>query len=423
MDEKEERKRLRRERIRRRYDNSSPREASNLSPVDESIDENSNYNNNKEKSEHQISKSLAHLVRKKKESLDTITRFRISVFKNETERRQREELSREERHRLTQPNVENANADIIAADNTSKSDENELSWELLKEIDNPMALHKAMEKKRSSYEYMIGKADTIINELKRKLIEKDEAYLDNLRRQNDVTNNLQQSMDRVIEDLQTHYFNELKSIEDTLVDDRARRIKNQVETIKDLVDNKARSIEHNLQELMTRRGERQNAIICNQDKATQAYNDLKNNLYAQVNKLECELAISRGMYQVNSDQIEYNQRATAAKNSENEEKVKKRKKRILMYKEELSKELEQSKASDLQEKKRNDILDQDCRRLEGQYNNLLSKLHRFEIVEEQKYAAAAAMHQEEIDILSSRITDAKEVVANEFDKRYVSQIK
>lgn len=405
MDEKEERKRLRRDRIRRRYDNS-PREAANLSLVDKSIDE-----DEKETSEHQISESLAHLTRKKKESIETITRFRISVFQCETERRCLEEVSREERHQLTQTSDENPNH------NTKSQSRNNLSWDSIIEIDNPMELHKAMEEMRSLYEDMIDKNDVIINELKRNLIMKDEEYLDNLRKQNDVTSRLQLSMDRAIEDLQTHYYNELKSIEDTLVDDRARRIEKQVGATKELVENKAKNIEHNLQELMKRKEEKQNVVMCNQDKATQAYNDLKNNIYAKVNKLECELAISRGIYQVNSDQIEYNQRATAAKNTENEEKVKKRKKRILMYKEELSKELEQSKTSELKEKRRNDILDQDCRRLEGQYNNLLSKLHRFEIVEEQKYTAAAVMHQEEINILSKRIMDAKEIVANEFDKR------
>ena len=111
------------------------------------------------------------------------------------------------------------------------------------------------------------------------------------------------------------------------------------------------------------------------------------------------------------------QRSTAANNTGGEEKIKKRKKRIALYKEELSKELDHSRASDIQEKKKNDILSQDCRRLEGQFNNLLSKLHRFEIVEGQKYSAAAAMHEEEINVLSERISNAKTEVASDFTER------
>jgi hypothetical protein len=403
MDEKEERKRLRRERIRRRYDNS-PRESTNLSSVDESINKNA-----KEKSEQQIVDSLARLVKRKKEGLDTVTRFRINVVKCETERRLTEELCREERYLLSQQKKD--------CDKNDNNTQKELSWESLVNIDNPMELFEAMEKMKSLYNNKFRKSDVVIENLRTKLIEKDEAYLENLRRQNRVITDLQSSMDDTKQDLQVHYYNEMKSIEEALVDDRASRIENQLTTLNELVKNKAKTLEQSLEDLMKRREDKQNITVCNQDNATRAYNDLKSNLYAKVNKLECDLAISRGMYQANSDQIEYNLRAISAKNTESEDKVKKRKKRILMYKEELSKELDQSKASDVQEKRRNDVLDNDCRRLEGQYNNLLSKLHRFEIVEEQKYSAAEAMHQEEMNTLSMRILNAKEKVTSDFSRR------
>lgn len=398
MNEKEERKRIRRERIRRRFDNS-PQEVAQLSPVSES-------KSKKENSEIQVLESLAFLVKKKKDDLDTVTHFRVDSVQNETDRRLKEEEFRERRYQISEPNGK--------IDTNDEIERLQLSWESLLQIDKPLDLFGEMTSIKSSYNHVLDQKDTIISELKKQLIEKDEAYLDNLRKQSDITTQLQFSMDNSMLDLQTHYCNELKSIKDTLVDDRTLRIQSQLKMLNELVENKAKHIEYGLEELMRRREEKQNVLECSQDKTTQVYNDLKTNLYAQVNKLECELAISRAIYQANSDQIEYNQRSTAANNAESEEKIKKRKKRIALYKEELSKELDHSRASDVQEKRKNDILTQDCRRLEGQYNNLLSKLHRFEIVEGQKYSAAAAMHEEEINALSERISNSKVEVANDF---------
>lgn len=401
MNEKEERKRIRRERIRRRFDNS-PREASQLSPVSESKSE-------KEKSEIQILESLAILVKKKKDNLNAVTQFRVDSTQNETERRLEEEASREKRLKMSELGG--------SLDTNDEIERFQVSWESLIHIDKPLNLFGEMTNIKSSYGDVLDRKDIIINELKKELIEKDEAYLDNLRKQSDVTTRLQFSMDNSMQDLQTHYYNELKSIEDTLIDDRTIRIQSQLKILNDLVEIKAKRLEYGLEELMKRREEKQSVVLCSQDKTAQVYNDLKSNLHAQVNRLECELAISRATYQANSDQIEYNQRSTAANNAENEEKIKKRKKRIAFYKEELSKELDQSRASDVQEKRKNDILNQDCRRLEGQFNNLLSKLHRFELVEGQKYSAAKAMHEEEINLFLKRISSAKTEVASDFAER------
>lgn len=400
-DNKEARIRLRRERIRRRYDDS-PKESTELSRPSDRV------TFSDETSERQIFESLQHLAKVKKDSLDTISRFRINVSNLENERRVEEESLRESRFRSAQCDE--------GAESSNKLD---ARWDNLSLVDNPIDLFDEMEEIRVLHLNTLRQSDIIVNDLKGKLIERDEAFIDNLREQAKHINELQTTIDKATMDLETHYCDELKSIEEAFVEDRASKIQDQAKNLSLLVENKMKNLEHSLEELFRRKHEKQKISSQHQDEATKTYNELKTDLYEQVNKIECDLAISQGMYAANSDQIEYNLRATAAKNKESEEKIKKKKKRIAQYKEELNKVLERSKKSDIQESKRNEVLDDDCIRLEGQFKNLLDKLHRFEIVEEQKYSATEAMHQEDIGQLLDKMNMSKKRVLNDFGIRYV----
>lgn len=398
MNEKEERKRVRRERIRRRFEKSQ-RENVQLSTIGKNENKSKSEN---EKCDNQIMESLALLMKKKQEVLDAVSNFKADSVKNETVRRLGEESAREKRYRLADTKGE--------VDDDIKQMQN--SWESLKSIEDPMDLFTGMGNMHSSYNDVLLRMDEVINQLKQQLVEKDEAYLENLRRQYDVTTQLQSSIDKSILDLQMQYHNELKSILDSLVDDRARRVNYQLETLKESVQNKALRLQTSLKVLPIRRDEKLEVIKSRQGETNLAYNNLKSTLHGQVNELERDLAVSRSVYQVNADQLEYNLRAICEKNIESEDKIKKRKKLILSHKEELSKELERSKSSDTNEKRKNCVLNQDCTRLECQYNNLLNKLHRFETLNGQKYVAAAAMHEDDISSLSNRIMNAKKEVTS-----------
>ncbi len=110
----------------------------------------------------------------------------------------------------------------------------------------------------------------------------------------------------------------------------------------------------------------------------------------------------------------YKHREAESKNAESEQKIKKLKKRSLQLKELVADELDKTQRYEERQVKRNCSLEADCRRLEAQYTNLLSKLHRFEVLEDQKYSAAVSMHEEEINIISKRIQSTRAAVAEHF---------
>jgi hypothetical protein len=406
MDDKEERKRIRRERVRRRLE-KAPQEVIPLATVsDQDNDNNVAFKRNK--SDTQILESLEFLIKQKEESLDNVTSLRVAVINSENERRIRDHLSSEQRHQTKQ-----------SLEKYSKNSINglQLSFRSMIEYDNNSDLLKDIMNARDTYNKTTGEMEDIISQLKKQLMHKDEEYLANLRRQSEVISQIESLTEKTRLTLQSNYHNQLASIQESFFDGRRNRIKDQIKALDDFMGVKGRRLQQSLEGVVSRREEMQRILNRNQDKTMQVYTGLKASLYTQVYRLERDLSISKAMYDTNSDQIEYNQRAIAEKNLESEETVKIRKKKIVMYKETLSKELCHSKETDIIQSKRNEILHQDCSRLEGQYNNLLSKLHRFEIVEGQKYSAAAAMYQEEIKRLIMKIAIAKNKVAHDFNAR------
>ena len=406
MNEKEERKRIRRERVHRRLDKKSGK-AVRLSPIGETEH---TKTIEKGKSELQVQESLGFLVKKKQDAIRTVTQFRVNDLNHENKRRLLEQKSQVERSKLAQSLKDNVHADIMRT---------ETSWEELTQINNAMDLFQGMEQAKQGHVHVSNKMDEFIEVLRQQLIGKEEDYLLNLTHQSDVTTQLQVAMDNVKMELQNNYLNELKSIQETFVDERANKVQTHLKALNDLVDKKTLLLANSLKGLVMRRDEKLNIIKQNQDETASTINDLKASLHAHVNSLEIDLAISKSMYHTNSDQLEYNLRATAARISENEDKIMKRKKKIIQFKEELNKDLKVSKEIDLKERRKNVSLNQDCSRLEGQYNNLLSKLYRFEMVEGQKYTAALAMHQDEINQLSNQILDTQREVSSHFSQRYV----
>jgi DNA anti-recombination protein RmuC len=108
---------------------------------------------------------------------------------------------------------------------------------------------------------------------------------------------------------------------------------------------------------------------------------------------------------VNADQLQYDHKELASHNTEIESRIKKTKRCIIKLKEELNREFTDSKMVEEKDRKKIRCLESDCTRMEGQFNNLLLKIQRFEEQEEQKFNSSYAMHDEESKVLERKIRD------------------
>lgn len=361
--------------------------------------ENSSSDDEVLKSDQQIAESVSQLQRKKENHTRDVTSTRVKVNKEESLRRICHEIKRREI-------IEKAR-DGGKQENICDSAGIETNWDDITHNEDIRNVHNTMKKIKETYDDIIEKKNSLLEDFLCQLKQQDHTYLESLRNQTDTINHARELSTKQISAIKAFSDQELKSINEAFRDDRRNLINDHSAHLKSLADKKRSLIEQSVKTLELRNLDREKKIGNAYDEVNKEYNALREKLQDQVVQLEREWSISRGLHMVSADQIEYDHREIETKNFESEQRIKKNKKRIVQFKENLNKELDRSKTTEKKDRKKNDCLELDCRRLEGQYQNLLSKLHRFELSEDQKYYSALAMHKEELTLFSSLISNTR----------------
>jgi hypothetical protein len=400
MSSKEERIERRREIIQKRYyeNYTNEHQCNEEASVNES--EGKSLDHERLLSEQQIAESLSQLHRRKDDHIKDTKSIREEVDGDENARRTQYE---KERSKL----IEKAKCGGLN-DGVSI----EIVWDISEDetTTRMRELHEKMEEIKKNYNDILAEKDSLIDDFEDKLKHQDQIYLEGLRKQEHTIDLTQKMAKKQISAIKKFCDDELKAIEEAFQEDRRILINEQTIHLKSLADKKREAVKGSLQTMQSRKQEKDRKILNTYDSVNEEYNALRNKLQDQVSKLEREWSVSRGLHVVSADQIEYDHREIETKNSESEQKIKRNKKRIVQFKEELNRELERTRTTEKKERKKNDSLELDCRRLEGQYRNLLSKLHRFEVCEGQKYFSALSMHREEASMLSIRIRDVRDEI-------------
>ena len=403
MNDKEERIKRRREIIQKQRENVTKKEVDNLA----STTETSPSDHQDLKSEQQIADSLSQLRHRKANLISEVTYIRINVDRRECSRRIEHENSRNE-------NLSQARAE----DGKAHSDSDTKWGDVINQGADLKQVHDAMEHIRGNYDDILQRKDNLIEDFRCKLRQQDHLYLETLREYERIIDRTRELTTDQTLAIQKLCKDESKSIDEAFREDRRILIDEQSTQLKSLMEKKRCDVVTSLTSMQGRMGTKEQSLLTTHDKVTEEYNVLRNKLQEQVAELEREWSVSRGLYSVSTDQIEYDHREIETRNAENEHKIKKSKKRIIQFKEELNRELDRTRSAEEKERRKNGSLELDCRRLEGQYSNLLSKLHRFELLEDQKFSSALSMHKEEAKSLSNRITDVRGIITdNFFDQR------
>ncbi len=410
MSAREDRIRRRREIIQKRCSENATKgdQDDKDSTTSESIEKDSN--NECLKSEQQIAESLSQLKRRKDNHIQDATSIRVKVDREENVRRIERESYRSKI---------NEKAKAVLKQNLNIDGSTKIDWDALdpgtvelKEIYNNM------EKIKNNYDEILAEKDCLIEEFRLELKQQDQLYLESLKNQEETIDRTREMTSKQISAIKTFCDDELKAIDESFQEDRRHLIQEHAAHLKSLAAKKRSAADESLRAASDRKDEKEKKILDAHDAVNAEYNALRDKLQDQVAQLEREWSVSRGLYLVSADQIDYDHREIETKNSESEQKIKRNKKRIIQFKEELNRELDKTKTTEQKETKKNDSLELDCRRLEGQYRNLLSKLHRFEVSEDQKYYSALSMHKEEATTLSDRIRKVKDEIMGLFDVRY-----
>ena len=401
MSEKEERIKRRRETIQKRRDNAGKVKADNSETTNSVTSPSSGHEHLK--SEQQIVESISHLRRRKESLFKELSSIRIDVDSRENSHRIECESRRNDILKQTKEGIDIGNDDIAALSKHDKQDSDDIK-----------ETHETMEMIRKKYNAILDNKDIVIEVFKKKLRDHDHDYLETLKKHESIIDNIRDLTMDQISVMQKLRVDELKSIDEAFREDRRALIEEHSINLKTLMEKKESIVVSSLDSIQNRMDEKEKRILQAHDTVSKEYNDLRDKLQEQVTQLEREWSVSRGLYSVSIDQIEYDHREIQSKNTESENRIKKSKKRIVQFKEELNRELDRTRTAEEEDSKKNSSFEMDCRRLEGQYRNLLSKLHRFELLEDQKFSSALSMHKEEAKSLTGRIEQVRNTTIDMF---------
>lgn len=362
--------------------------------------------------ERQITESLSQLQRCIENQSKGVTSVRIQAEKEESLFQTKSEKSRN--HILKQVEDNDSN------DKEFDGDFVEAVWGETQEVlfkSNVKEMHETLEMARFKCEAMLQKKDDIFDLIGDGLRGQDVVFLETVKDQESTADSLRALMDSQMTSTRDLCRDELISIEEAVEKDRRNLMEKQSSDISASVEKKKQVESDSLNSMQKRTDAKIENAAKIHDEVTEDYNVLKNKLQDQVSQLERDWSVSRVLYTVSSDQIEYDHREVETKNAENEIRIKKSKKRIVQVKEDLKQELEHARLSEEKDKRKNGGLQGDCQRLEGQFQNLLMKLNRFDLLQEQTFSAASAMHKEEDETLSQKIRATQQAIHEAFNER------
>ena len=388
QDAKAIRKQLRHDRISARQ-SDDPSDEGKTSSTDEGV---------KFPSDDQITTSFQLLEDAQAKSNKLVTEVRVKTDQREAKRRDDEEDDDKKRDKLLDC-VDDSQGDAKVA----------MGWEQCSVATNIQDLSHLLDKQQHVCEAALSKLETIGKELGSELRAKDHEYVVALKRNRHEVELLQKSITNEHLMLKGAFEKELRSIEDSLIADRNYILNSNKQELGELVSKRNDSETEMLERQRQIINELRDGIKESEAKGERDREDLKKKLESEVRRLEIELQDNRARHQFDTDKLEYDVRVLTEL-SENEEAVKKQKRRIMKGKEELNRELEdkhQAKSKGIRE---NEILEGDCERIENQSSGLMEKFERFKVSDDEKYRAVLSMHRDDLQKLQSELKRSKDFI-------------
>ncbi|KAJ1446860.1 sperm tail-domain-containing protein [Pelagophyceae sp. CCMP2097] len=391
---KEERKRVRQLRVEAR-NASGDNEASNKRGK-EAAEESS-----RSKGQQQIANSLTHLDKKKGGGIENITQIRVAADWREARRRVAEEQQRQDRLQRLQEEAVRSGQQNAAV---------EMRWAELLDQNMPQELHDDIEAQKSACSEIVASKDALIREFQLQLKLKDEEYVKALKQQADDVEELLRRMRLEFKELHEEYEVELEAIEDAFLTERDDVLQANKAAVDSLFEQRR---EMELQ-YMDRKRAREEAYQTEIEdllvKDAEEYNKLKIKLETDIQALEQQLEEMRATYQLNTEKLEYNYRVLTERDNENSNTLAQLKRKQNKLKEVLSGIVAKYQETDSRDRKKNDELTEEYRRITKQYRDLQAKFRHFELSDQQRFDKIWRMHEDEAGDLVAKVLQADEII-------------
>ncbi|XP_075606405.1 dynein regulatory complex protein 1 isoform X2 [Balearica regulorum gibbericeps] len=330
-----------------------------------------------------------------------VTNIQVAADARETQRRAEEAELKLQR-------VEKLESE--AKSSTYKFEEITSKWALAKEMTIPQELWQLLNQQQQQCALLLEEKNKLIGELQEELKNKDEQYVQAIKKQSDDIYLLLERMEEQIRIMLKTYRHKLLQIEKAFELER-----------RELLDNNRKKWEeaiqaHNAQELeylharmrKVEEFEKQLNQLRVQDE--EEYNSMKIQLETDVQNLERQLQQMKAIYQLNQEKLDYNLQVLKKQDEENTI-IRSQQKRKLNRLHSLLNNLRTKLASqEKQFREENQSLAADCERIMGQCKEVQSRMRHFAVSDAEKFTEVWLMNEEEAKGLMRKALDADRII-------------
>ncbi|XP_076191400.1 LOW QUALITY PROTEIN: dynein regulatory complex protein 1-like [Aptenodytes patagonicus] len=353
------------------------------------------------RSHKQIEESRQRLAKLLFDGAQLVTNIQVAADLRETQRRAEEaelKLQRVEK-------LENE-----AKSSTCKFEEIASKWALAKEMTIPQELWQLLNQQQQQCALLLEEKNKLIGDLQQELKNKDEQYVQAIKKQSDDIHLLLERMEEQIRIMLKTYRHKLLQIEKAFELER-----------RELLDNNRKKWEeaiqaHNAQELeylharMRKVEEFEKQLNQLRVEDEEEYNSMKIQLENDVQNLERQLQQMKAVYQLNQEKLEYNLQVLKKQDEENTI-IRSQQKRKLNRLHSLLNNLRTKLAN--QEKQfgeENQSLAADCERITGQCKEVQRRMRHFAVSDAEKFTEVWRMNEEEAKGLMRKARDADRII-------------
>ncbi|NWW91104.1 DRC1 protein, partial [Rhynochetos jubatus] len=353
------------------------------------------------RSHKQIEESREKLAKLLFDGTQLLTSIQVAADLRETQRRAEESELKLRRAEKLENEVKSS---------TCKFEEITSKWALAKEMTIPQELWQLLNQQQQQCTLLLEEKNKFIDELQQELKNKDEQYVQAIKKQSDDIYLLLERMEEQIRIMLKTYRHKLLQIEKAFELER-----------RELLDNNRKKWEeaiqaHNAQELeylharmrKVEEFEKQLNQLRVQDE--EECNSMKIQLENVVQNLERQLQQTKAVYQLNQEKLEYDLQVLKKQDEENTI-IRSQQKRKLNRLHSLLNNLRTKLAN--QEKhfrEENQSLAADCKRITGQCKETQRRMRRFAVSDADKFMEVWLMNEEEAKGLVRKALDADRII-------------
>lgn len=356
------------------------------------------------KAEEQVRMSRRVLGTKKVSADEAVSEFRLKTDTEENARRINDELLIAARSRKIE--------DEIASTNHRKG-AIQLNFEALYTIDVPQDLHRELEKQKEACARVIEVKDTLINEFKAQLRDKEEEYVRSLKEQTRDVDALIAEMHARTADMVAAYRRELHSLEAAYTEERRDLLASNEKELAALVVSRREREEEFMKTRADAIRDGQATLEAKYLEQGEIFNNARRSNQLSIHKIATELEGYKAQYLMNAEKLNYNLQVLRERVKENKNAQNQHKRKLTRLQDVLSQLINRYAETDKRFRQANSELTEAYRRVTEQYKDLQLKFQHFEHADQEKHQQIWAMHEKDCMALVHKCLQGDRVVFEE----------